>query len=115
MAKDNGKQVMGGIRFGDWMLTPCDNLNWELCHRHVTSDNAKARGAGSAGEVRWHRLGRFYSYNTIHLAVQYAADQELKAKAHGTQMELQDALHEYAAIVDALKSDVLAALDGDAH
>lgn len=97
----------GGIVFGDWKLFPIDSANWELCHRHENS-RGKNRGV-----VQWNRAGRFYQCNTIHLAVQYAADQELKAKAYGTQMELQDALHEYAKIVDALKSDVLAALGGD--
>lgn len=94
------------IRFGKWELRPCDNLNWELYHLR-----ASTRGFGD-GTERWASEGRYFSYNTVHLAIQYAADQELKAKAHGTQMELQDALHEYAKIVDALKSDVLAALGG---
>ena len=94
----------GGIVFGDWKLFPVDDLNWELCHRH-----AMAHGKNE-GEVRWARLGRFYSYNTFHIAIQYAADCELKAKVHGRVMELSDALCEYGRIVDALKADVIAAV-----
>lgn len=105
----------GGIVFGDWKLMPLDDRNWELCHRHETADTTKARRNGTVGNVRWHRLGRYHQHNTVHLAIQYAADCALKEKAHGEQMSLQDALHEYAKIVDALKSDVLAALDGDAR
>ena len=82
------EQIKGGIRFGDWMLAPLDDRK----------------------EPQWHRLGRFYSFNTFHLAVQYAADVELKAKAHGRVMELEDALHEYGRIVESLKADVIAAL-----
>lgn len=101
------EQIKGGIRFGDWMLAPLDDRNWELCHWHV----AKAVGRHAGGtEPQWNRLGRFYSFNTFHLAVQYAADVELKAKAHGAVMELEDALHEYGRIVESLKADVIEAL-----
>ena len=89
-----------GIVFGDWKLFPVDARNWELCHRH-----ANTRG-DNKGVVQWNRLGRFYQFNTFDLALQYAADCELKAKAHGRQMEIEDALHQYRAIVDALKADV---------
>ena len=58
------------------------------------------------GKVRWHRLGRYYQHNTIHLAIQYAADRALKDGAHGTQMELMDALHEYETITRALVAEV---------
>lgn len=107
MADVSDRQIEGGIRFGDWMLVGVDERNWELCHRHV----AKATGRNKGGtEAAWHRLGRFYSFNTVHLAIQYAADCELKAKARDAAMELADALGEYRAIVDALKADVLAAV-----
>ena len=99
-----------GVVFGDWKLIPLDSRNWELCHRHEVPDSERTRKAGTAGVVKWHRLGRFYSFNTFHLAVQYAADVELKAKAHGAVMELEDALHEYGRIVESLKADVIAAL-----
>ena len=107
MAKQVSVQE-GGIAFGDWKLFPVDARNWELCHRH-----ANTRG-DNKGVVQWNRLGRFYQFNTFDLALQYAADCELKAKAHGRQMEIEDALHQYRAIVDALKADVLDALGGDA-
>ena len=103
------KKISGGIRFGDWMLVPMDERNWELCHWHV----AKAVGRHKGGEAPdWHHMGRYYQYNTFHLAIQYAADAALKEKAHGEQMELLDALHEYAEIVDTLKADVLRATEG---
>lgn len=100
----------GGIVFGDWKLFPVDDRNWELCHRHAMADNARTREAGTAGTLRWVRLGRYYSYNTFDLAVQYAADVELKAKAEERVMELQDALAAYRTIVDTLKADVVGAL-----
>lgn len=107
MAKQISVQE-GGIVFGEWKLFPVDARNWELCHRH-----ANTRG-DNVGVVQWNRLGRFYQYGTFPLAIQYAADCELKDKCHGTVMELRDALREFDRIVDALKADVLAALDGGA-
>lgn len=89
----------GGIVFGEWKLFPVDDRNWELC---ALRDHA------------WRPLGRFYQFNTFDLALRYAADCELKAKAHDAVMSLEDAIGEYHAIVDALKADVLAALDGGA-
>ena len=100
----------GGIVFGDWKLVPLDDRNWELCHRHETADTTKARRNGTVGNVRWHRMGRYYQYNTFPLAIQYAADCALKEKAHGTQMELLDALHEYETITRALMADMARAL-----
>ena len=97
----------GGITFGDWKLFPVDSRNWELCHRH-----ANTRGE-SKGTVQWNRLGRFYQFNTFDLALQYAADEELKGKAYGTAMELKDAIAEYRTIVTMLKADVIAAVRGE--
>jgi len=58
------------IEFGKtWRLVPVDRLNWELCHRHVTS-----RGK-NAGESKWHRLGSYYSHNTITQALVDAAQE----------------------------------------
>ena len=99
----------GAIRFGDWKLVPRDKLNWELYHLR-----ASEHGFGD-GTARWASEGRFYQYNTFHIAIQYAADRALKDKAYGEQMELLDALHEYDRIVGALKADVLAALEGGAR
>lgn len=87
----------GGIVFGRWKLNPMDSRNWELCELR---------------DGKWRPLGRFYQFNTFDLALQYAADCELKAKAHGRQMEIEDALHQYRAVVDVMKADVLAALGG---
>lgn len=111
MTKNRDVQEVG-IVFGDFKLVPLDDRNWELCHRHETADTRTARESGTVGRVRWHRLGRYYQHNTIHLAIQYAADRALKDKAHGTQMELMDALHEYETITSALVSEVSRALEG---
>ena len=95
----------GGIVFGGkWKLFPVDEKNWELCHLH---ENTRGNNKGT---VQWNRLGRYYSYNTFDLAVQYAADVELKAKASEQAMELWDALETYRDIVADLKADVIAAL-----
>lgn len=101
-----------GIVFGDWKLVPVDARNWELCHRHAVSNTPTARKAGTVGNVQWNRLGRFYQFNTFDLALQYAADEELKGKAYGRQMELQDALYEYRSIVDGMSAAVIAAVRG---
>jgi hypothetical protein len=102
----------GGIVFGDWKLFPVDALNWELCHRHEVGDTSAARRAGTVGRVQWNRLGRYYSYGTFANAIRYAADCELKAEAHGSVMELEDALHEYERITQRLAADVARALEG---
>lgn len=95
----------GAIRFGNWELRPVDARSWELYHLR-----ASTRGFGD-GTTRWSSEGRFYSYNTFHLAIQYAADRELKDKVYGNEMKLEDALQKYKAIVDALKADVLASME----
>ena len=84
--------------FGRWKLYQLDDQSWELC---------RMRDDG-----RWKPLGRFYQYNTFHLAIRYAADCELKERAYGEEMELMDALHEYERIVGAMASDVIAAVTG---
>lgn len=86
----------GGITFGRWKLHALDARNWELCEMR---------------DGRWRPMGRFYSYNTLHLAIQYAADEELKAEAHGRVMELEDALDRYEEIVGRMETDVIAAVD----
>jgi hypothetical protein len=98
-----------GIVFGDWKLVPVDSRNWELCHRHV----ARATGRHKGGtRPQWNRLGRFYQCNTFDAAIQYAADCELKDGCHDRAMELQNALHEYRAIVDGMSAAVIAAVRG---
>jgi hypothetical protein len=107
MAEKTKSVQEGGIVFGDWKLFPVDSRNWELCHRH-----ANTRGE-SKGTVQWNRLGRFYQFNTFDLALQYAADEELKGKAYGTAMELKDAIAEYRTIIAMLKADVIVAVRGE--
>ena len=100
----------GGIVFGDWKLFPLDDRNWELCHKHTTADTTSARKSGTVGEVKWHRTGRFYQYNTFDLAIQYAADCVLKDAARERQMELVDALRYHRDTIDRLKDDVIDAI-----
>jgi len=81
----------GGIVFGDWKLMPVDSRNWELC---------------KLGESCWRPLGRFYQFNTFDLALQYAADCEMKNECHDREMELADAIAAYRTIVAVLRDDV---------
>lgn len=81
------------IEFGRWRLVPVDRLNWELYHLH-----AATRGK-NAGTEQWNRLGRYYSYNTIDLALRYAADQEMREKDGDAVHNILDALNEYEAII----------------
>ena len=111
--RDYERLQEAGVVFGDWKLLPCDGAsgdNWELCHRHEARDTPRARKAGTAGQVQWNRLGRFYQYNTFGNALRYAADCELKAGAYGRVIELLDALHEYETITGALVADMARAL-----
>lgn len=97
------------IEFGRWRLVPVDKLNWELCHRHATT-----RGKNE-GTEQWHRLGRYYSYNTFANALVFAADQELRGE-DGTAdaaRSIEDALAEYDRITTALVADMARALGGE--
>ena len=97
------KQVTSGIKFGNWMLVPLDDRNWELCHWHV----AKATGRNAGGTVpQWNRLGRYYSYNTFDLAVQYAADVELKERHREVARDIIEAMKEWRGTLDAFRADV---------
>ncbi len=96
MSRDRRAQE-AGITFGDWKLIPLDGDNWELAHRHVST-----RGKNE-GRMQWSRLGRFYQSNTIHLALLYAADCELKAGCAEAERDIRDALAEYERIVDGMK------------
>lgn len=101
------RQLSGGIRFGDWMLAPLDDKNWELCHWHVSQ--AVGRHPGGT-EPQWHRLGRYYQRNTIYNAILYAADAELREDARGSVVMLDGALRVWRETVERLKADVIAAL-----
>lgn len=95
------------IEFGDWRLVPLDSRNWELCHRHVARATGKNKGGS---EPTWHRLGRFYQYNTIGEALRYATDCELM-ELRGAEAEcIWEALREYERITRELEDDLLAAL-----
>jgi len=84
------------VEFGDWRLVPVDARNWELCHRHVTS---KGKDEGVA---KWHRLGRYYSHNTLHEALRYAVSRELMLHREDEAMVIWDALKEYERITRQL-------------
>ena len=84
-----------GITFGDWKLVRMDGDNWELCHRHVTGDTVTARRNGTAGKVRWHRVGRYYQSNTFHLALEYAADWDMRNGIADSTMEMGEYLRIY--------------------
>lgn len=87
------------IEFGNWRLVPVDQLNFELCHRHVTS-----RGK-NAGTERWHRLGRFYSFSTIGNALWFAATRELAEEDGAAVAEIREALSEFERIANNLLRD----------
>lgn len=97
MARTESVQSVG-IVFGRWKLNPMDARNWELCELR---------------DGKWRPLGRFYQYNSLDLALRYAADREMKDEAHGRVMELEDALHEYDRITRALLDGVRDAMGGD--
>ena len=90
----------------NWKLVPVDSRNWELCRLSTTQSTPVTRRNGTVGEVRWHRCGRYYSYNTVAEALLYVADELMKERAHGRHMELQDALREYREIADSLRQAV---------
>jgi len=114
MAKQRDIQTIG-VTFGDWKLVPVDDRNWELCHRHVTADTAGARRAGTAGTTRWHRLGRYYSWNTVDAALGYAADVELKEGTAEGARDIHAALAEYREITGRMAAELAAALEGGAR
>lgn len=98
----------GGIVLHDnWKLYPLDERNWELCELREVIDNAAARKAGTVGEMRWQRCGRYYSHNTIDCALLYVADQLMKDKCRDAAMELDVAAAEWKATVRELERAVV--------
>jgi hypothetical protein len=71
------------IQFGDWQLRRRDNENWELYHRHAVKENHMTVKNGTAGEVRWHSVGRYYQKSTFASALEYAADWDLRNGVDG--------------------------------
>jgi len=105
MAK--ARDVQGcGITFGRWKLVPVDDRNWELCQWRETADTASARKAGTVGEAKWHRLGRFYSWNTFRNALMYAADVEMKERCFDAECDIRQALRDYDGIVQTMADDM---------
>ena len=89
-----------GIQFGErWKLVPLDDRNWELCHKHETGDTYTARSNGSVGEVKWHRLGKYYQHDTFGSALRFAADRELKESHAEVAADIMAALTEYERIL----------------
>ncbi len=89
------------IEFGkSWRLVPVDARNWELLHFGTVT----GRGANKGNEApRWRRLGRYYSQATLHLALEYAADCELKARRDGGVADIREALAELREILHAFE------------
>ena len=112
MAKNRNVEVGGILLTDDWKLLPVDDRNWELCHRHANGDNAKSRAAGTVGQMRWHRCGRYYSYNTVGEAIAYVADVEMKRKATTTARSLDVAVAEWKATIRELEQTVVGAKGG---
>lgn len=98
------------IEFGDWQLRKSDERNWELYHRHETGDTTTARKAGTVGDVKWHGCHRYYQYNTIHLALRYAADWELRNEYEGVAADVPGWLDEYERITDGYRDAILSQL-----
>ena len=97
MAKYEGLKRDNGVIINDrWRLVPCEGRNannWELYEFR---------------DDKWRSVGRFYQYNTIHLALQYVIDRELYDERFESAEELAEHLREYERIVttmtDALKT-----------
>lgn len=100
-----------GIVFGDWKLVGADGNNWELCHRHVTNGNAASKASGTVGTVRWHRLGRYYQYNTISNALEYAASEELKSGHAEKAAGIREALDRLESILSGFEERMKEILD----
>ena len=89
------------IEFGSWRLVPVDRRNWELCRY----ESVTGRGAHRAGDApRWRRLGRYYSQSTLPLALEFAADCELKERNDGAVAEIRDALAELRDILHGFET-----------
>ena len=91
---------MATIEFGDWRLVPLDGSNWELCHRHAAKSGARK------GEVSWHRLGRYYQWNTVGCALAYAADCEVKGGDRETVVRIEEALDRWKDTLRRFESDI---------
>lgn len=101
----------GGIVFGDWKLFPVDASNWELCHRHATPSNRKSKEAGTAGEIKWFRCGRFHQYNTLGNALRYAANVELGKGHESAVSEIADAIKQLDQVLADFSGRLADALD----
>lgn len=89
-----------GITFGDWKLVKMDEGNWELCHRHVTGDTVGARKNGTVGQLRWHRVGRYYQASTFHLALEYAADWDMRNHNEDSTIEMGKYIEAYGVTLE---------------
>ncbi len=100
-----------GITFGRWRLVPVDKINWELCMMRAPRGTHVKE---AEGERRWRREGRFYSYDTFHLALRYAADVELKDGCRDAAMAIEDALRSYEHILSGFSAGMAEAMRGRA-
>ena len=104
MAEKTKNIQRNGVEFGNWKLVPLDSNNWELCHWHATKNGAKARENGSVGTIKWHRLGRYYQFNTIHLALEYAADCEVKEAGKDAEFDFLYAINLYRKTLESFRT-----------
>ena len=93
-----------GITFGDWKLVKMDGDNWELCHRHVTGDTPSTRKNGTAGKVRWHRVGRYYQSSTFVNALEYAADWDMRNHNDDSTIEMGKYIKAYGETLERFRT-----------
>lgn len=106
MAKAKNVQEGGIMLAENWKLYPVDERNWELCRYAAVNDTPVSRANGTAGQMRWQPLGRFYSYGTVGEALAYVADELVKEKARQQALTLRTALAEYARACRTLREAV---------
>ena len=98
------------VRFGDWELRKKDSNNWELYHFGVLT----GRGSNfTDGDPRWSTTGRFYQASTFHLAIEYAADWELRNHDEEDTIEMAEYLHFYCKKLERFKTDFYAPVQAD--
>lgn len=88
------------IQFGDWQLRKRDAGNWELFHRHETKETSTSIKSGNAGKVRWHGTGRYYQATTFHLAIEYAADYDMRNDGSEEVIDMGEYINAYGNRLD---------------
>jgi len=98
------------VRFGHWELRKRDAGNWELFHFGA----CVGRGSNKTdGEPRWRSTGRYYQANTFHLAIEYAADWELRNHDGDDTIEMAEYLHFYCKKLERFKTEFYESVHAD--